>query len=257
VIQQPDPDRLGGLAWTRRTHGELTAAERRRLIGEVVRTQASYIAGRVKLLTGYLPPGARDLSAAGLRPPDSAFARAVEEACAEQPASVAGHGHRSWMFGSALAALDQVELEPEAFYGSALLHDYGIAQPVAGEDFTLRSAARLERCADQVGLPETVKERAADAITVHATPGISVASDGALGTYVQAGAMFDLGGLRAADLTREFRDAVARRHPRAGVSVAVIDLIRAEARANPGGRFGLLHRCGLTLVVRLNPLRPR
>jgi hypothetical protein len=164
VIQPPDPDRIGGLAWTRRTRGELTAAERRRLIGEVVRTQAVYIAGRVKLLTGYSPPAAGQLSADDLRPPDSAFARAAEEACAEQPASVAGHGYRSWMFGSALAALDRVELEPEAFYAAALLHDYGIAQPVAGEDFTLR---------------------------------------------------------------------------------------------NPGGRFGLLHRCGLTLVVRLNPLRPR
>ena len=50
--------------------------------------------------------------------------------------------------------------------------------------------------------------QAADAITVHATPGVTVERDGALGVYVQAGAMFDLTGLRLGDLTRAYRDDV-------------------------------------------------
>lgn len=256
-MPEPNPDRTGGLNWTRRTRGSLTAGERRRLLGAVVRGQAGYLAGRIKLATGRVPAGAASLSAEALEPPDSRLARAAEEACREQPPALIGHGFRSWMFGSGLGALDGVELDPELFYAACLLHDYGIATAVAGEDFTLRSAARLEACGVEVEADPASIESAADAITVHTTPGISVEHDGALGFYVQAGAMFDLAGLRAADLSRAYRDHVIAAHPRDGVTEAVVAMIRAEARANPDGRFGLLRRCGLTTVAKLCPLRPK
>lgn len=256
-MNHPDPERLGGLSWTRRTGGTLARRERRRLLGEVVRGQGRYLAGRIKLAIGRVPVGAANLSAEALEPPDSKLARAVEEACQEQPSPLIGHGYRTWMFGSGLAALDGAEFDPELFYAASLLHDYGIATAVAGEDFTLRSAERLESCGAAVDADRSSIESAADAITVHTTPGISVEHDGALGFYVQAGAMFDLAGLRAADLSRAYRDRVIAEHPRDGVTEAVVRMIRAEARANPGGRFGLLRRCGLATVVKVGPLRPR
>ena len=36
-----------------------------------------------------------------------------------------------------------------------------------------------------------------------------------------------------------------------------IALVKAEAAKNPGTRFSLLNRCGLTLTFCLSPLRPR
>jgi hypothetical protein len=75
--------------------------------------------------------------------------------------------------------------------------------------------------------------------------------------YIQAGALFDLGGLRAGDLPRSYREDAIRLHPRAGVTAEVTGMIRAEARANPDGRFGLLHRCGIVPLIKLAPLRPR
>ena len=92
---------------------------------------------------------------------------------------------------------------------------------------------------------------------MHATPGITVDRDGALGVYVQAGAMFDLAGLRLGDLTRAYRDDVISRHPRDGVTADLLAMIKAEASANPDGRFALLRRCGLPMLLRLNPIRPR
>jgi hypothetical protein len=100
-------------------------------------------------------------------------------------------------------------------------------------------------------------DQAADAITVHATPGISVDRDGALGVYVQAGAMYDLAGLRLGDLGRGYRADVIGRHPRDGVTAELVAMIKAEASANPVGRFALLRKCGLPMLVRLNPIRPR
>lgn len=256
-MRPPDPMRVGGLAWARSTKGRLSPAERRRLLGPITAGLGSYVAGRIKAATGRVPPGARDLSASALTPPDSALARSAEAACREQPSTVIGHSYRTWMFGAGLATVDRSALDMEHFYVACLLHDYGISEVVAGEDFTLRSAARLEQCADEVGIAPSEVEQAADAITVHATPGVTVDRDGALGFYVQAGAMFDLTGLRLGDLARAYRDDVVGLHPRAGVTAGLLAMIGAEASANPEGRFALLRRCGLPILLRMNPIRPR
>lgn len=240
-----DPERLGGLAWTRRTGGALTARERRRLLGEIAKAQGEYVVGRIKLATGRVPKGAGD--EVDLTPPDSALARSAEEACAEQSPVLVGHSYRTWGFGRALAAVDRVELDPERFYLASLLHDHGLDHPVANQDFTLRSAERAARCADDV--PDAVL----DAITVHSTAGLSVERDGALGTYLSLGAVCDLGGLRAWDLSRPTRERVDAGHPRDGLAAGIAPLIRAEARSNPKGRFALLRRCGIIPLFRVRP----
>ena len=259
----PDLERLGGLEWTRRTGGRLTPRERRRLLGEIVRGQAVYAASRVRLATGRLPAGASEISSTDFAPPDSAFARAAEEAAREQTPGVEGHGYRTWLFGAGLAALDRNALDPERFYVASLLHDHGIVHPAPAQDFTLRSAERVERCAGELGgegdsAPGAEAVTAiSDAITVHATPGITVDDDGELGFYVQAGAMLDLGGLRADALAKPFRDDVHRRHPRDGVTAEIIAAIKAETKLNPGGRFALLRRCGFLPLIRIAPFKPR
>ncbi len=256
-VSLPDLDRLGGLGWTRRTNGELTRRERRRLLGEVVRGQAQYMAGRIRLATGRVPRGAREIAFADLRPPDSAFARTAEEACAEQPPAVIGHGYRSWAFGSGLATLDRAELDPELFYVACHLPDHAPAHPVAGQDFTQRSAERAEQCARDADVPADAATAIADAITIHTTPGIEPETDGTLGFYVQNGALFDLAGGRAGELTRDYRDDAIAAYPRAGVTEEIGAMVRAEARANPTGRFALLRRCGFVPLMKLGPLRPR
>jgi hypothetical protein len=243
----PDPERLGGIGWARRTKGALTGAERRRLYRAVARGQAEIAAGRLKLALGRAPRAADQVP----DPPDSAFARDVQEACDEQPPAIVAHSYRTWAFGHALAALDGHQLDPEQFWCASLLHDAGLAEPVPGEDFTLRSAAAAIARADRHGHDG---EPIADAITVHATAGIDPERDGALGAYVQAGAMLDLGGLRIWDASPQMLREVARRHPPPG---DMIPFVRDEARAVPNGRFALMARCGMLLAMRASPLRPK
>ena len=252
----PDPERLGGLGWVRRTGGALTRRERARLLGEVVRGQSAYLATRVRLATGKMPAGAAALELADFTPPDSRFAREAEEACGEQTAGVIGHSYRSWVFGRALAAMDQEGVDPELFYVASLLHDYGLMHAVVGEDFTIRSAARAERCAKACGLPDPQAAAVGDAISVHALPGAQLERDGALGFYLQAGALVDLVGIRADELPKPFRQDACRRYERAGVTQEITARIRAEAKANPAGRFALLHRCGFNALVRVAPMQP-
>jgi hypothetical protein len=253
-MTDPDPARLGGLEWARRTRGRLSRSERRALLAAIVRGQGDYVVARWRRATGRVPAGARDLSFADFRPPDSRLARLAEEAAEEQSVHVKGHGYRTWAFGAALAALDRNELDPEVFYVAGLLHDHGVAEAIAGEDFVLRSATRAEQCVTEAGLDEAIALAAADAITVHSTAGITPEHDGTAGFYVQAGASADLVGLRCGDLPRSYFADVHNAHPRDGVTQAFMAHIAAEGRANPDGRFAQLRRCGFTVLMRANPL---
>jgi hypothetical protein len=250
----PNPNRLGGLEWVRRTRGNLTAAERRRLLGAIAVGQAVNIVGRVKLALGWLPEGASDIDVRDFQPPDSRLAREAEAACAEQPELIAAHSYRTWMWGTALAMLDREPLDRELFYCAALVHDWGATVPIPGEDFTIRGADRALACAAAAGIDPARADLIADGICCHTTPGATVERDGAISYYVQYGAMVDGAGLRAWDVAPHNIAEVLRRYPRGpGFKHGLSDTIRAEARAVPGGRFGLLRRAGMTLAVRMAP----
>lgn len=249
----PDPQRLGGLAWARRTGGQLSRAERRRLIAATAVGQWENAVGRVKLALGRIPAAAARVDVQTFVAPDSKFAREAQEACSELPPTLRGHSYRTWLFGRALAAVDGSTLDDELFYCGALLHDYGIAKPTANRDFTLGGVDRMLDCADAANVGAERADLLADGICVHATPGITLAPDGPIGCYLQWGALADGGGLRLWDITPGNVAEVLRRYPRGDFKRELVAMIRAEATANPAGRMGLLVRCGLPLAVRLAP----
>ncbi|SPM29648.1 hypothetical protein [Mycobacterium terramassiliense] len=252
-MDAPDPQRLGGLAWVRRTGGRLSRAERRRLFIAIAVGQWENAVGRAKLALGRLPAAAEQVDLDAFRVPDSRFAREAEAACAELPPTLEGHSYRTWLFGRALATVDGQTMDDELFYCGSLLHDYGIVSPTAHRDFTLGSVERMLSCAGAAGLDDERANVLADGICVHTTPGVAVDTDGVIGCYLQWGAMVDGAGLRMWDIAPRNAEEVLRRYPRGDFKRELAHMMRAEARAVPKGRFGLLVRCGLPLAVRMAP----
>ena len=252
-MNTPDPQRLGGLAWARRTGGRLSRAERRRLLAAIAVGQWENAVGRAKLALGRIPAAAARVDVDTFQVPDSKFAREAEEACAELPPALEGHSYRTWLFGWALATVDGNKMDDELFYCGALLHDYGIVSPTANRDFTLGSVDRMLSCPSAAGLDDERAELLADGICVHTTPGVTVETDGAIGCYLQWGAMVDGAGLRIWDIAPGNVQEALRRYPRGDFKRELVDMMRAEAAAVPAGRFRLLVRCGLPLAVRLAP----
>jgi hypothetical protein len=158
-----DLERIGGLHWTERTKGRLSRAERFRLRAAIVKSLWESLIGRAGPALGWIPAGAADVDVRVFEPPDSHLAREAEEACAEQPAAIARHSYRTWMFGLALASVDRTQFDRELFYCAALLHDYGLAAPTPHRDFTLGSAERAIVCAAAAGVAAGSVEALADA----------------------------------------------------------------------------------------------
>jgi hypothetical protein len=250
VAGRPDPDRLGGIGWLERTGGALTRRQRLQLIPAVLAAHRDLLVSQARLVAGRRPLRVDGL--ADPKPPDSALARAAEAACAGAlPAALVAHSARTWWYGQLLAGLDGVDLDPELAFAAALLHDLGLAAAVPGEDFTLRGARGAEKLLLGAGASSEDARAVADAISVHTLPGVERDRDGGLGTYLQAGAMLDLIGLRADDLPRSVIDAVLARHPRDDLVDRIAACVRAEARAVPSGRFALIRWAGFVPATRL------
>lgn len=244
----PDPQRFGGPGWLARTGGVMSGTECGRGLAVATGQQ-------LRNLWERLTPGLRraaDLD--GLpRVPDSRLVRIAEEAALAQNPELLAHGYRSALFGRALAHADGVAADPELLHICGLLHDVGLMTAVAGEDFTLRSAAVARRCACHAEEPEAVGEHMADALVAHTSVGVTPARDGVLAAYTQYGAMVDLTGLRLSSLPREFVGAVLRDHPRGAFKREILRRLGEEARAVPGGRFAFAIRVGFGAAVTAAP----
>jgi hypothetical protein len=236
-------------AWACGTGGHLTAEEK-------ATVRAGIRAGYADVAMGLArwPFRRRRAPAEPADPPDSRAAKLAEQAATEQGQALAGHGYRTWVIGSALAALDRVRVDAELLYVTSLLHDSGMTRQVLGQDFTIRSAEILIDVLARAGEPDSRGLLPADAAVAHASPGLTATAD-PVGFYVQAGAMADLAALRMWDLPRGVLARAYREHPAREVHRLVPELIRREARDVPDGRFALLKRSGMDQMVRLSPTR--
>lgn len=234
--------------WAMASKGALTDTQKR-VVAKAIR------AGYLDVARGYARwPFQRSRTAVDLpTPPDSALARTAEEAALDQGPMLAGHGHRTWLAGVALADHDGNTVDRELLYVAALLHDAGMVREVVGEDFTIRSADAVIDVSERSGRGD-VSTTLADAVVAHTTPGLDPAVE-PLGYYVQVGALADLAGLRLWDLPpRYLRNAYAA-HPPCDIHRGIAELIRIEAHNVPDGRFAILERYGLARMVSLSPSR--
>ncbi len=226
----------GSWEWLTETGGTLTLVERLRFAPAIGRTFGRFAMDRTRLAFRVSPRhsyGAVDLWPIA---PDSAFAeRSEEEARELQSTAVLHHGYRTWVFGAALARLDDAPLDPELFHAGALVHDVGLEHIEPGQCFTRRSAEAAQTAAEHAGLERDRTIALMDGIAMHISPELRF-EQSALGFYLQAGAMADLTGIRAWELPGDLRARANQAFPREDVHRVLSRCWHAEAKAVPGGR---------------------
>ncbi len=245
---------LGGLAWARLTHGNLSPGERRRLLTPLLQTTARYAAGRLRMALGLHRPPRGGLDLDTLRWPDSAIARAAEEACyRELTPPLINHSYRTYVFALALAALDGARVDQEALYASALLHDLGLAEPVQQHCFAARGAEQAEAIALSAGADPVQAVRLAEIIVGHITPGFGGDLE-PMSALLASGALVDIIGLRLWDCDPRLVRQLLQRYPRLGFKRVLRQHWRREAAAVPAGRAALIERVAwFSLVAQLAP----
>ena len=235
---------LGTYPWTARTGGHLTRADERALLGPLLRAHAVNAVGRVAM-AAHLSSGRRAVvEPDALVPPSSALTRAAEE-CARRrlPAVLLNHSFRTYTFGAALGALEDVDVDRELLFAAAMLHDIGLADPPRSADFTLTSARAARDVAEAVGLSSAATDTVRAAITLRHSPGVSL-DHGPVASLLSAGAGVDVLGLKSWQLPPALLQRAVTDRPRLGFKREFGRLWRSEAAAVPAGRARYLRRYG-------------
>jgi hypothetical protein len=154
------PNDVGTHTWVERTGGLLTGAERRALLRPLASAHVTNAVGRLSMIVG-VNTGRRARVAAGrLRRPDSVLTRAAEaEARRRLTPALLNHSYRTFAFGSALGALENLDVDGEVLFAAALLHDVGLVRPVEGVDFTRASEQIARDVAEDAGSPPPPRTR--------------------------------------------------------------------------------------------------
>ena len=238
--------RVGRLDWATSTRGRLSARDRAELLRQAAIAQAEEIAWRLRGNRA----GRATLDIEGATAPDSALAKAAEEACDEIASrAIVNHSHRSFWLGTALGAADGVRHDPELLYVACMLHDLGLDpdhRPGNGGCFTLVGAERaLSLGADRC-------RAAAEAIAIHMNMRVTV-GDGAEGHLLTAGAQADVMGRRKREIAPATLERVLDRHPRAGMKREFADLMGAHGKSAPRTRAGFYLKLGARRAISRAP----
>jgi hypothetical protein len=212
---------VGTLDWTQRTGGRLSRREELGLAAQLVREGAAMLPKAVRRRIDRDP---RDVPV-----PDSAFAREAEGQCEALGPALAGHSHRTYLYGMLLAGADGLDVDDEVFYVASLLHDAGVPEARDDRCFTVFSAQRA------LAWDDPRAERAAGAITLHLNPHVPPRQS-VEGHLVRAGAGLDTIRMRAWELSRATRRAVTDLHPRDGFPEEFGRLMREHTARAPRSR---------------------
>jgi len=247
---------IGSYGWMERTGGALTAKERRQLLRPLAATHAVNAAGRLAMLLR-VNAGRPVIGTLGRRPrPDSALTRKAEALARHRLSpTILNHSYRTYAFGAALGELDHLDVDRDLLYAAAMLHDIGLSTPAPQVDFTWASTRAARDLAEQVGLSAAATDTLLTAITLHHSPGVTLAH-GPVAYLLSAGAGLDVIGLRSWKLPRGVLAEITSTYPRLGFKRQFTAAWRIEAAHVPAGRAAFLRRYGaFDLAVKLAPFR--
>jgi hypothetical protein len=174
------------------------------------------------------------------------IAREAEALCSEvSTQALLNHCLRSYAWWTILAARDGLDHDPELFYVTCLLHDLGVTDryrdTVPGQAYFAATAATVARdWSRERGWREPRCTIVADAICQHLNPLVRH-EHGIEAHLMQAGAGFDVVGIRHWEVATPTVQAVLARHPRLGFKKSFGSAMCAQAQHH-GTRTDFLYR---------------
>jgi len=164
---------VGSLRWGRVTGGRLTLPQSAmfaaRSIPELGMLLRTHLLLRLRLNRG------RDLvDSSTMTIPDTPLCRAAARAARQYygDGALQRHAFRTIAYAHAVAEMDRLEVDAELLWCACLLHDIGLAKPVAGQCFAVRGGLLAYELALNAHIATSRADLLAEAICRHPTPGL-------------------------------------------------------------------------------------
>lgn len=171
-----------------------------------------------------------------LRLPDDPIVGPVLEIIrAEEPAPIANHSIRSYLFARLLARRDGLvigrDVGEQALFAACVLHDIGLSARGNGtQRFEVDGADTAVAILGPLGVPDDECSLIWEAIALHTSPGIAERR-GPLTYLTRAGVGADFAG--PAVVTDDEAAAIHDAYPRLEMTTSLVDAIVDQARGNP------------------------
>jgi hypothetical protein len=227
---------LGTQAWLQRSGGRMTWRER---LSVVFGMPAATLAGfRLRRAAR-----GRDVPLAELEPPDTPIVNAARaRLVASCGTPMANHSIRTgyWTQLVMLIHGDVTPEDRETAWVAALLHDIGLEEPPAHGDFTAKGVEIVEELALAHRWPDAQVHAASEAIVTNLGLTVDRARSGIVAWAMNAGGIGEVGfAPHRAQMHPARLAELEERYPRTNMKREAMQLIRAEAKRVPGGRFSL------------------
>ena len=118
--------RVGSMAWTNRTGGTLSGAEKRQLLAPLARAHAVNAVGRTAMALRVHSGRRAQVPERARRTPPSALTRTAEQVALQRlTPAVLNHSYRCYSYSVAIAALEDIDVDRELLSAAAMLPDTG------------------------------------------------------------------------------------------------------------------------------------
>jgi len=155
----------------------------------------------------------------------------VEFVHTTEPAPIAHHSLRTFLFAELIAQATGLDQDPEydrdVLFAATAMHDLGLGEGVPGrERFEVEGADRAAELLRAHGVAEPTVDRVWEAIALHSSAGIAERR-GVIASLTRAGVAADLG--RHPDIVGDHEAAIHAALPRGGAVTAIVDAVVAHA----------------------------
>jgi hypothetical protein len=152
---------------------------------------------------------------AGVSVPDTPLvSRAVEYARQHSEPYLFNHVMRSWLFGAALAHLDDTPHDPEVLAVATVLHDLGLSTDFEGQlRFEVEGANAARAFARAQGIDDRRAQLIWDGVALNSTPSIALYKEAEV-ALCTAGTVLDWAGPGSERLTKSEMAAILEAFPR-------------------------------------------
>ena len=168
------------------------------------------------------------------------------------------HCLRTYAWAALLAQTDRIRFDRELLFVACALHDLGLSEMRDGHAsdcacFAVEGAREARRfCAERIGWDNERCDRLAEAIALHLNVSVGL-KHGPEAHLLNAGAAFDVVGLRWREIAENARRTVLSVHPRLDFKTGMIAQMKSQARNRPDSRAALLVKLGFCNMIRDAP----
>lgn len=236
--------RVGSVEWERAGGPPLTLGQRAVTLAGSARAVTGHFVQYAWWRLGRMRAVAR-IDLEDWRPPDSAAARAAEEACRDvSTPHMVRHCLRTYYFSAACyeSQPDRPKIDREVLYVAAMMHDVGLFEedPTGcAHCFTVTGARRAREVVAPSQWSPQRAARMAMAITSNPQPRVRADTYGVEAHYLNEGGFVEIVGqpwrVHPDNLTE-----ILTRFPREGFADDVVGLVKSEVARHPRGRFACL-----------------